>query len=397
MRIRKLFLWQIFKFSNFQIFSFALFIVSNLIFSSCNSNKTEVTGNILGYANDTIFLEKLLPKMIDKKDLQLKYKSLTGPEGNFEFSFETDETAFYNLRLKNKQTLVLLISPNDVLTINGPKDSLSSKYSVEGSEDCILIQELNQHQFELENVLKSYQNFRKNIHAQLQADSTKSSKDSLIKLQLIEEKKIRDKYTAHKQYIRGFINEHSQSLSSVIASARLDQNEDYEYLKKIDSSLSSHYPNSAYLDDLHKKVEALKVFAIGATPPDIVSYDPSGKLISLYSLRGKLTLIHFWASLSKQARIENQALSNLYQKYNQDGFEIFSVSFDMKKEDWINAIRKDSLIWPCHVCDLKGLGSTIAKDYKIKNVPYNMLLSSDGKILAKGLNNTELENIIKEP
>ncbi|OFY94002.1 MAG: hypothetical protein A3K10_00205 [Bacteroidetes bacterium RIFCSPLOWO2_12_FULL_31_6] len=364
--------------------------------TSCNSSKTEISGTITSCMNDTLVLEKLVTKSDDKKDASQKFTTVTDKDGSFKFSFETNETAFYNLRLINKQMVILLISPKDNIEINGLRDSLASNYTVEGSTDCDLIKELNQHQVKLEKVVKGYQSLRKNMMANMKADSTKANRDSLFKVMMIEEKNIRDKYIAHKQFIREFIDQHSNSLVSLIAMARLDQNEDFEYIKKIDSTLTIQYPNSPYLTDVHKKVEELKIFAIGATPPDIISINPQGKTISLSSLKGKLVLICFWASLNKPSRIENRTMTSLYKNYHDKGLEILSVSFDMKKEDWISAIHQDSLVWETNVSDLKGMHSQIATDYKLKNIPFNMLIGFDGKIIAKGLKGLALSSKIEE-
>lgn len=366
-------------------------LVYILFLTSCSFDKTKVSGTITHSENDTLFLEKLLPKNVEKAD-----SAVTDSEGNFKFSFKTDETAFYRLRFANNQMIVLIINPKDDISITAVKDSLAASYMVEGSEDCNLIKELNQHQMKLEKIVSGYQNMRKNMMAYMQTDAGKAAKDSLFKVMMFEEKKIRDKYTEHKQYIKGFIDEHSTSLASLLASARLDQNEDFEYLWKVDSTLNAHYPNSPYLTDMHKKVEELKIFAIGATPPDILLNDPQGKPLSLSSLKGKLVLVNFWASLSKPSRVDNRTLTSLYKKYNEKGFEIFSVSFDLKKEDWTTAIKQDSLIWPYHVSDLKGMNSQVAKDYKLKNIPFNMLLSPEGKILSKGLKGLELRKRVRQ-
>ena len=59
----------------------------------------------------------------------------------------------------------------------------------------------------------------------------------------------------------------------------------------------------------------------------------------------------------------------------------------------------DTLDWE-QVCDFGGLNSEVAKQYSIYKIPANILLSSDGKILAKNLRGEELkkkiENIVEE-
>ena len=46
--------------------------------------------------------------------------------------------------------------------------------------------------------------------------------------------------------------------------------------------------------------------------------------------------------------------------------------------------RRDTLDWE-QVCDFDGFNSEVAKQYTIRQIPANILLSADGKILAKEL------------
>ena len=74
---------------------------------------------------------------------------------------------------------------------------------------------------------------------------------------------------------------------------------------------------------------------------------------------------------------------------------MLGVSFDMDKKEWQDAIKRDTLNWE-QVCDFGGLNSEVAKQYAIKDVPSNILLSADGKILAKNLKGEQLKKKIEE-
>jgi hypothetical protein len=78
-----------------------------------------------------------------------------------------------------------------------------------------------------------------------------------------------------------------------------------------------------------------------------------------------------------------------------DGFAIYSVSFDSKKEDWVKAIEDDKLNWPTHVSDLKGWRSAAAKKYSIRAIPMNFLIDQNGVIIGKNLRGSALEDTLK--
>ncbi|MDD5569736.1 MAG: TlpA disulfide reductase family protein [Bacteroidales bacterium] len=136
---------------------------------------------------------------------------------------------------------------------------------------------------------------------------------------------------------------------------------------------------------------------IGNMAPELKFAGVDGKILSLYSLKGKIVLVDFWASWCRPCRMENPSLVEAYNKYkgkkykNAKGFEIFSVSLDQDKNAWIATIKSDGLVWQYHVSDLKGWYSEAARIYGVGSIPMNFLLNEKGIIIAKGLRGGALE------
>jgi len=130
---------------------------------------------------------------------------------------------------------------------------------------------------------------------------------------------------------------------------------------------------------------------VGQQAPDIILPDKEGKMIPLSSLRGKYVLVDFWASWCGPCRFENPNVVRLYQKYSEQGFDVYSVALDADRTKWLNAIETDGMNWN-HVSDLKKWESTVVPLYKIESIPMTFLLDKNGKIIAKDLRGEELKN-----
>jgi thiol-disulfide isomerase/thioredoxin len=134
---------------------------------------------------------------------------------------------------------------------------------------------------------------------------------------------------------------------------------------------------------------------IGDIAPDIKLPTPEGDSISLYSLRGKVVLIDFWASWCGPCRKENPHVVEAYNEYKDKSFSvgekftIYGVSLDKSKDSWVKGIADDGLNWT-NVSDLAHWNCAPAKEYKVRGIPANFLIDGNGVILAKNLRGEKL-------
>ena len=162
---------------------------------------------------------------------------------------------------------------------------------------------------------------------------------------------------------------------------------------------------SVSIDSVQAQVIGLN---IGNEAPELNFWNQdSTKQIALSSLRGKIILVDFWASWCGGCRIDNTYLVPIYRKYKSkefkqaNGFDVYSVSLDYKRTNWVSAISHDSLEWNNQVSDLKGWNSQAATLYSITAIPANFLVDENGIIIGKNFTysngdlDTTLNNLLK--
>ena len=139
----------------------------------------------------------------------------------------------------------------------------------------------------------------------------------------------------------------------------------------------------------------------GEIAPAIELPDTDGNEVALEDYQGKIVLIDFWASWCKPCREKHPKMVELYNEFaskqyeNAEGFEILSVSLDVDKEKWLNAIQKDKLPWSGHVSELKGWQTKAARDYQLEAIPASFLLDHKGMIIGVDLRLRDVERILK--
>uniref|UniRef100_UPI00404BA129 redoxin domain-containing protein n=1 Tax=Gelidibacter sp. TaxID=2018083 RepID=UPI00404BA129 len=134
---------------------------------------------------------------------------------------------------------------------------------------------------------------------------------------------------------------------------------------------------------------------IGEKYVDFSMNNQNGIQKKLSELDGKYVLVEFWASWCVPCRKENPELVKVYNKYKESDFEIFAVSLDENKENWIKAIEKDNLSWK-HVSDLKGKNNKASLIYGVNGIPDNILIDKNGAIIDRNLRSEKLDEKLSE-
>ena len=175
-------------------------------------------------------------------------------------------------------------------------------------------------------------------------------------------------------------------------SYELDAQEIESYISGMDTNVA----NIPIMLSLKERVEQMKSVSVGQKAPDFTLNDVDGNPVSLYSKVGpRLLLLDFWAAWCGPCRQENPHVVKVYKEFNKKGFDVFGVSLDRTREDWVKAIADDKLTWT-HVSDLQYWNSAAARMYAVNSIPANFLLNENGTIVARNLRGDALYNKVNE-
>lgn len=120
-----------------------------------------------------------------------------------------------------------------------------------------------------------------------------------------------------------------------------------------------------------------------------------GRMIRLSEVKGKYTLVEFWASWCGSSRAGHPELVQTYNRFNKKGFEVIGISLDTERDDWITAVEKDGLPWE-NVNDLKGRENEAAVIYSVSETPETILIDENGTIIARNIKGEKLTNKLEE-
>jgi peroxiredoxin len=193
-----------------------------------------------------------------------------------------------------------------------------------------------------------------------------------------------------------FIGEHPDALISAMILSRMLQsqsipfNEVTDLFKGLDESIRV----SPLGNSINGQISTQERTAIGSRAPDFSAPTPSGEILALNQVLGKVTLVDFWAGWCRPCRAENPNIVRVFEQYKDKGLSVLGVSLDRNASDWINAIEQDGLTWH-HVSNVRYFDE-IAELYNVRAIPASFILDENGVIVAKNLRGELLEAKIAE-
>ena len=377
---------------NFSIFNFQFSIIALLLLASCGKGKFHVEGHITEAKDSVLYFENMSldgPVVVDSVKLDA--------DGAFSFSGDRPEAPdFYRLRIANG-IINVSIDSIETISIKASYPTMSTQYTVTGSENCSKIKELAllQQQLLAQAIAISY---NPSLGAQQTGDSiahiVEAYKDNVRKNYIFKE--------PHKAYSYFAL---FQTLGDQLIFNPRESEMDVKTFAAVATSWDTYYPEALRGKNLHNiaieglkqvrilrakeqpyQIDASKVAEVSLI--DIPLTDNRGKQRSLTELKGKVVLLDFHVFASDNSTERIMMLRELYNKYHAQGLEIYQVSLDSNEHFW--KTQTAALPW-ISVRDADGAQSSYLQRYFIQQLPSYFLIDRTNSLYKRGEQVSDIE------
>lgn len=355
----------------------ALFLMAVLLVACNNSNQFTVDGKLQN--------AKDLKKVVLYRQDKAIDSAVLNENQEFRFKVASADPDFYYI-VANDKNYLFVASNGDELTFTADYTDKLNEYNIEGSDVAEKLKEFNKISNRYGKIYLDIQN-----EYQEKLSRNPALKDSLEQVLIPRFEKNMKEFS---DISVKFANENKDNLAGFYAIGSLDPVKYEAELIRYADDIKGKFPNNKPVADFVARMEKAKGISVGQKAPDFESSSVTGAPVKLSDFKGKYVLLDFWASWCGPCRQENPNIVKQYQAFKNKNFTILSVSLDDTRDKWLKAIKDDKLDWN-HVSDLNQWNSKVAKQYQVESIPASFLLDPQGKILAKNLRGSELEDFLK--
>ena len=372
-----------------------LIAMASLAIVACNEREPSFTveGVVKGAKDQTLFLyNNALGGAVKLDSVKLT------EEGTFTFHSEAPQAPeLYSLIVGN-QMVYFGIDSTETVTINADYATMTSAYEVKGSASSEKIRQLTLRQHDLQRQIIAVQN-NLDLNRQQIVDSLQRMVDNYkndIAMEFIfENPSSIYAYYALFQTLGGWnIFDRSNP-------------QDVRVFAAVATSWDTFYPESDRAKHLHNttikgmndtRQAAAREMMAAETAGQIEAVDvldlslpnASGHNRTLTELKGKVVMLDFHMFSMKESAARILSLRELYNKYHDQGLEIYQIGLDENEHFWKQ--QTEALPW-ISVYDPSALS---ARNYNVQSIPEYFLIDRNNALYKRSSQMSDVETEIKK-
>ena len=314
------------------------------LMTSCSKEKNNFTlkGEISGLTSDTLLVYYQVP--------ELKLDTIFAKKGVFEYVIVPDTTTVFSLIFNAEESLPIFAEKGQSVQVKGSTSNLE----IQGKGDNLLMNDIL------------------SLLRETPEQQIKQVVDSLIQTNNYS---FTNLYLIDKYYVK-------------------DSQPDYKELEKLIDSQGGIIKDTPYLMNLLPKIEKLNTTRTQSVHT-LIGKNRKGEDFKWGNIRDRYVLIDFWASWHPQSMAEQDSLQTVIKALKKEKFLICSVSLDLDKETWLKASDRDTTQWK-QICDFRGWNNPLIKGQEIHELPSNLLLDKNKRIISRNIRGKELIDKVKE-
>lgn len=371
-----------------------LIAMTLLAIAACNDQKPSFTveGTVKGADDKTLYLyNNALGGAVKVDSVKLT------EEGTFALHGEAPQSPELYFLIVGDQMLYFGVDSTETVTINADYATMTSAYEVKGSKSSEKIRQITLRQHDLQRRIMAVE-CDLGLSRQQIADSLQRMVDSYktdIAMEFIFENPASIyAYYALFQTMGGWNLYDRSNPQDVRVFAAVATSWDTFYPE---SDRAKHLHNTALKSINDNRQAAVREMMAAETADRIETVnllnlelpDASGHNRTLTELSGKVVLLDFHLFNTKESATRILSLRELYNKYHDQGFEIYQVGLDENEHFWKQ--QTESLPW-ISVYDPSAFS---ARNYNVQSIPEFFLIDRSNALYKRSLQMDDVETEIK--
>ena len=200
-----------------------------------------------------------------------------------------------------------------------------------------------------------------------------------------------------QKHAASFIKENPASPVSIYLLRRyfiLTDKPDFKQADELLTLIKSKQKSSTALTRIETDLAKNKATAKDQKVPQFSGFDINGRPVTNANLGGSLSVIYTWASWSYESLEQQRQLRRIARQHG-SALNLIGISADASKQECIRAMKRDSVTTPV-VCDGQMFESPLMTQLGFTQVPDNIIVSKEGRILEHGLNVNQLKDRLEK-